>query len=102
MPNLLEWSERLPHACRVVVLDLAGVERLDANAALELRALLARFASQGRRLVISGISNDQFTRLRHWGAGEYLVPANTCPDLELAIARAFNLLAEAAHDSTFR
>jgi len=102
MPNLLEWSERLPHACRVVVLDLAGVERLDANAALELRALLARFAAQGRRLVISGISNDQFTQLRHWGAGEYLVPANTCPDLELAIARAFNILAEAAHDSTFR
>ncbi len=100
MPNLLEWSDRLPHATRVVVLDMAGVEQLDANAALELRALLSRFKSQRRRLIISGISNEQFRRLRHMGAGEYLVPANTCPDLDLAIARGINLLAEQGHESS--
>ncbi len=99
MPNLLDWSDRLPHGTRVVVLDLAGVEHLDANAALELRALLARFKLQRRRLIVSGITEDQYRRLRHMGAGEHLVPANTCPDLDLAVARALNLLADAGHDS---
>lgn len=99
MPNLLDWSDRLPHGTKVVVLDLAGVEHLDANAALELRALLARFKVQRRRLIISGISNDQFRRLRHMGAGEFLVPGNTCPDLDLAVARGLNLLQESGHES---
>jgi uncharacterized membrane protein YoaK (UPF0700 family)/anti-anti-sigma regulatory factor len=99
MPNLLDWSERLAHGTRVVVLDLAGVEQLDANAALELRALLARFKLQRRRLIICGINNEQFTRLRHMGAGEFLVPANTCPDIDLAVARALNLLQDAGHES---
>ncbi|MFM9957667.1 MAG: DUF1275 family protein [Phycisphaerales bacterium] len=100
MPNLLEWSERLPHASRVVVLDVAAVEQLDANSALELRALLVRFKTQRRRLIISGITHEQYRRLRHMGAGEHLRPSNTCPDLDLAIARGLNLLADQGHESS--
>lgn len=102
MPNLLDWSERLPPTARVVILDLAGVEQLDANAALELRALLARFGAQRRRLLIAGISPEKVQSLRRSGAGEFLAPSNTCPDLDLAIAIGLNLLAELAHDSRAR
>ena len=92
MPDLLAWSERLPPAARVVVLDLADVARLDANAALELRSLILRLSMQKRRLIISGINGEQYETLRRWGAGDTLDPSNVCPDLELAIARGISLM----------
>lgn len=102
MPNLLDWSDRLPPATRVVILDLSGVEYLDANAALELRALMHRFVSQRRRVVVSGVSTAQFDKLKRSGAGEFFLPGNTCPDIELAIARGLNILHELAHESRAR
>lgn len=102
LPNLLAWSERLPRSTRVVILDLAEVQSIDANAAMELRAVLALFASQGRRLVIAGLNPEQFKQLRRAGAGDRLEPSDVCPDLELAIARGINLLEELlSNTSTF-
>lgn len=92
MPNLLAWADRLPAPVRVVVLDLGEKTTFDGNAVLELRALLSRFAAQGRRLVIAGLSGESFHRMRRWGADEFLDPTNFCPDLELAIARAMVLI----------
>lgn len=94
MPNLLAWIDRLPASTRVVVLDLDQVTRLDANAAMELRAALARLAQQGRRMVVAGLNGEQYEQLRRAGAGELLDPMSVCPDLELAVARGLNLLAE--------
>ncbi len=92
LPNLLSWSERLPDDAKVVILDLTDVTQLDANAAFELRAALDRLEAEGRRLVVAGVSRDQYEQLRKAGAGERLDPNSACPDLELAIARGMVLL----------
>ncbi|MBC7835050.1 MAG: DUF1275 family protein [Phycisphaerales bacterium] len=95
LPDLLRWCERLPASKRVVILDLSEVTLLDANAALELRALMKQFDAQRRRLVISGINGEQYHAMRAAGAGDALDPTNVCPDLELAIARGWLLVEEA-------
>lgn len=95
MPDLHAWADRLPRTTRVVILDLSEASELDANAAGELRAVLDHFAKQRRRLVLSGIDAEQFTRLRRMGLGNFLEPENVCPDLELAVARGMVLLDEA-------
>lgn len=92
LPNLLSWSERLPGDAKVVILDLTDVTQLDANAAYELRAVLDRLEAEGRRLVVAGVSRDQYEQLRKAGAGERLDPADARPELELAIARGMVLL----------
>lgn len=94
LPDMLTWSDHLPHTSKVVILDLSEAGKLDANAALEIRALLARFASQRRRLILAGLTPAQFSQLRNAGAGEALAPHSVCPDLELAIARGIMLLAD--------
>jgi uncharacterized membrane protein YoaK (UPF0700 family)/anti-anti-sigma regulatory factor len=91
LPDLLRWFERLPQDKHIIVLDLSGVTTLDSNAALELRALVQQSAARGRRLVISGMTGEQYREVQEAGAGDLLSPANICPDLELAIARALTL-----------
>lgn len=91
MPNLLAWTDRLPSHARVVVLDLDEVTHLDENSAIELRAAIRKMDSQGRALVLAGLSPTQFEQLRD-AAGGLLDPLDTCADLELAIARGLNLL----------
>lgn len=92
MPNLQAWVDRLPKTTRVVVLDLGEAAAFDTNALLELRAALSRLTSRGQRLVIAGVSGEQFRQIRRTGAAEFLDPSNFCPDLELAIARAVMLV----------
>ena len=94
MPNLLVWSERIPQSARVVILDLAAVTQLDSNAGLEIRAVVTRFRTEGRELIIAGIDGKQFQQMNHAGGGQLLPADNACPDLELAIARGMNLLAQ--------
>jgi uncharacterized membrane protein YoaK (UPF0700 family) len=96
LPDLLRWCERLPASSRVVILDLGEVTELDANAALEFRALVKQAEGRGRRLVISGVTGRQYRALREAGAGDALDADNVCPDLELAIARGLVLLEDQA------
>ncbi len=87
LPDLEAWVERLPRTARVVVLDMGDIAHLDANAAAVLRGALARLRSEGRHLVVSGITTAQYEDLRRTGAGDLLDPSSVCPDLELAVAR---------------
>jgi len=98
LPNLLLWSERLSPEIQVVILDLDGTVRLDENAAFEIRALLTRFHRENRHLIISGIGAEQYRLLRNTGSGDMLDPSNACSDLELAIARGMNLIADRGAD----
>jgi len=91
MPNLQIWADRLPAATRVVVFDLGQKTTFDANAALELRAVIAHFAAHGKRMVIAGLDTQQIQQIRRLGTSDLLDPNNCCPDLELAIARAMVL-----------
>jgi uncharacterized membrane protein YoaK (UPF0700 family) len=95
LPNLLGWSDRLPAGVRVVVLDLAEITELNANAALELRAVVAHFKAQRRELILTGINSVQFQRLNRPGGVEPVAADNVCSDLDLAIARGINLLDQA-------
>ncbi|MFN7021839.1 MAG: DUF1275 family protein [Phycisphaerales bacterium] len=92
LPDLLGWCERLPRDKRVVILDLGDVTVFDANAALELRALIRQSQRRERTILISGINGEQYHTLREAGAGDALDPSNVCPDLELAVARGMLLL----------
>lgn len=92
LPNLLAWAERLPARIQVVILDLDEATQIDANASLELRAVMQRFVATGRKLVISGVSGDRFREFKAAGAGDVLDASNVCSDLDLAIARGLALL----------
>lgn len=93
MPNLLVWADHLPKRAKVVILDLDEVTRLDENSAIELRSALRKFENEGRRLIVSGVTPDQFAQLCA-ASGGALDPMAACSDLELAIARGLNVLSE--------
>jgi uncharacterized membrane protein YoaK (UPF0700 family) len=92
LPNLLAWSERLPQESRVVILELDPATQFDDNTALELRSVMQRFESTGRRLVIAGVDAAKFQAMLHAGTGDVLDPTNVCTDLELAIAKGLTML----------
>ncbi len=91
IPNLLAWSERLPPETRVVILDVAEIPELNANALLELKVLMQRFADIGRILIIAGMNAAHAEKMMTAAADQPLL-ARICPDLELAIARGLNFL----------
>jgi uncharacterized membrane protein YoaK (UPF0700 family) len=97
MPNLLAWAEHLPPHVHAVVLDLAEAEDLDRDAAVEIRELSTRLHKQGRSLVLAGLNQRTYLLLESVGVVEALGTLSLCADLELAVARALALLAE-AHD----
>lgn len=91
MPDLFAWSDRLPAATRVVVLDLHGAAKIDDNAAIELRALAQHFEKSARVLIIAGVEREAFSALERVGAGDLLARGLVWPDYELALARGFEL-----------
>lgn len=91
LPDLLRWCERLPDSKRIVILDLGAAE-LDSDAGTELAQIVRTSAAKGRRILISGMTGQQYNEMRRSGASAALDPSNVCPDLELAIARGLALL----------
>lgn len=87
MPNLIAWAERLPARVRVVILDLGHEARLDKNAALDLRAVIALMKSQGRRLILAGLNQEEYAQLASV-AKEALEARDVCPDMEMALIHA--------------
>jgi uncharacterized membrane protein YoaK (UPF0700 family)/anti-anti-sigma regulatory factor len=93
-PNFHLWVERVPDHCRVVILAMSPLTRFDENAILDMEDAVRRLRSAGRTLVISGITPAQFKAIDALGVARMMDPANICPDIEFAIARALNLLEE--------
>ncbi|MDX2131758.1 MAG: DUF1275 family protein [Planctomycetota bacterium] len=93
LPDLTAWADRLPPRVRVVVLDLDEVTSLDSNAVHQIAGVLERMRGEHRRMVIAGLRGDQFEQLRRAGAWDDGGAA--CSDLEIALARALNLLDDA-------
>lgn len=94
LPNLIAWADRLAPEVRVAVLDLTDVLALDGDAAGELKALADRIAVLGRRLVIAGVTPEQYAQLvgAGWSERGRMAQVGACPDLELALARAMAML----------
>jgi uncharacterized membrane protein YoaK (UPF0700 family) len=91
MPDLLRWADRLPSTTRIVVLDIGDAPPFNTNDVLELSALLRNFEHKGWKLIFAGLSAQQLHQIRSAGTLHLLDPANFCPDLELAVARALAL-----------
>lgn len=92
LPNLLTWADRLPDAVRVVVLDLDHVAVLDDNAAMELRAAINHLGQSNRKLVLAGVTAEQYTQLERLGVVALLDPLSINADFDLAVARGLSLL----------
>lgn len=90
IPDLTEWSEKLPAEVRVVVLDLTDVSELDRDAILDLSAVISQLRLRGRDVVIAGLTHKQTGRLVR-ATRSFLPVENICPDFELAVARALNI-----------
>lgn len=96
MPDMVAWADRLDDGVRVVVLDVAGVETLDADGLVELQALARRLVDQGRALVLAGVTRERYARLSDSGVLATVDATNVCSDLELAAAHAIHLLDQQA------
>jgi len=94
LPDLLSWCDRLPVTHRVVVLDLRVLTELEANDALELSALIRQSAGRGRRIIIAGLTREQYVQMCADDAVDAPHADHFCPDLDLAIARGIAMLDE--------
>ncbi|MFT3687228.1 MAG: DUF1275 family protein [Phycisphaerales bacterium] len=97
LPNLLAWVDRLSDAVRVVVLDLDHVAVLDDNAVMELSVAVDHLTRRQRRLVLAGITPDQYAQLERLGVVTLLDPLSVYADFDLALARGLAMLHEPAH-----
>jgi uncharacterized membrane protein YoaK (UPF0700 family) len=95
MPNLTNWAAGLPADTQIVILDVSQMTGLDRNAAMEIHALATRLTAQDRQLILAGISRAKYQLLSESASGELFIGLdNCCPDLDFALARSLNLLAE--------
>jgi uncharacterized membrane protein YoaK (UPF0700 family) len=90
LPDMAAWADRLPERLRVVVLDLDEVAALNDDATYQLLGAMERLRLRGRKMVVAGLGRAEFERLDR--AGAWRDGHLACPDLEIAIARAMNLL----------
>ena len=95
MPNLTDWAASLPADTRIVILDVSQMTGMDENAAMEIHALATYLTAQDRQLILAGISQAKYQLLSESASGELFVGLdNCCPDLDFALARSLNLIAE--------
>lgn len=97
MPNLQTWTERLPEHVRIAILDLRNMPLPNEDALAELASAMLRLHHQHRRLIVSGITPEQYQALRAIGAEEVIGPESLVPDMEFALVRALVL-----HDALSR
>ena len=91
-PDFEHWAEIVPRRWRVIVLSLSPSTRLDANALLNLAAAARKLLTEGRRLVLAGVTPAQYRTIESSDAGQSIGPENLCPDLEFGIVRGIELM----------
>ena len=67
-----------------------AAQHLD-NAENMAQQAIARLGTEGRKLILCGISTPQYKAMDHFGLIQRLGHENVCPDLEFAIARGLEL-----------
>ena len=91
-PDFEHWAEIMPRQWRVIVLSLSPLTRLDGNALLNLAAAARQLQTQGRRLVLAGVTQAQYRTIDASEASRLIGPENLCPDLEFGIVRGIELI----------
>jgi uncharacterized membrane protein YoaK (UPF0700 family) len=95
-PAFLVWAEHLPERWRVVILAVSPIMRLNENALLDLGAAVGHVQSEGRKLILCGVSPGQYRLLDRSGLIDRIGAENVCVDLEFAIARGLDLTRQPA------
>jgi uncharacterized membrane protein YoaK (UPF0700 family) len=98
-PDFGLWVDRLPEHWKVIILAVSPLTHFDADAVLDLAAAVQKLRGQQRDLIICGITRPQFKILYAGDFPTTLGLENFAPDLDLALARAMNILAEGDESS---
>jgi uncharacterized membrane protein YoaK (UPF0700 family)/anti-anti-sigma regulatory factor len=93
-PDYELWLDRVPDRYRVVVLAVSPFTHFDSNAVMDLEAAIDRLHVHHKKLILSGITTQQFKTLHALGVARMMDINNLCPDLEYAIARSMVVLEE--------
>lgn len=101
-PNFQHWVDILPSHWRVIILALSPLTRLDANAAIDFKTAVQRLRDDGKRIVVAGITRNQFEVLNEQNLTGLLAPDDFSPDLEFAVARGMAILAESGRNGIRR
>ena len=92
VPDFSQWAEKIPTRWRIIILALSPLTRFDRNAVLDLESAVAKLSREGRKLILSGITVNQYRNVVDLGIGRSMELENLCPDLEFAIARGIDLV----------
>lgn len=95
-PDFQLWVDRLPKQWRIVILAVSPLTHFDPDAVLDLQSAVERLRSSGRELVVCGVNRSQYKVLASKRFPDFLGLENFAPDIEFAVARGLNLLAELA------
>jgi uncharacterized membrane protein YoaK (UPF0700 family) len=93
-PDFDQWIDIMPEHWRIIVLSLSPLTRFNANALMSLEAAAQKLRTQGRRLILAGVTPLHYKAISTSGAGRAIDSENLCPDLEFAIARGIELIRE--------
>jgi uncharacterized membrane protein YoaK (UPF0700 family) len=93
-PDFAAWAERLPPRWRVVILSVDPLTRFHADAAIGLLTAAGLLRADGRSLLVAGLRRSELQLLRRHDPHHRIKYADFPPDLEFAVARALNLLAD--------
>jgi uncharacterized membrane protein YoaK (UPF0700 family) len=93
-PDFQLWADRVPEHWRVIILAVSPLTHFDPDAVLDLSAAVQKLRGQHRDLIICGVNRPQYKVLNTGGLTDLLGFENFAPDLDLAIARGLNVVAE--------
>jgi uncharacterized membrane protein YoaK (UPF0700 family) len=93
-PDFQAWVDRVPRQWRVIILAVSPLTHFDTDSALNLTSAVERLRRDRRDLIMCGVKPNQFKVLSRGGLVGVLGTENFAPDVEFAVARAMNLLAE--------
>jgi uncharacterized membrane protein YoaK (UPF0700 family) len=91
-PNFQLWLDRVSEDCRVLILAISPFTLFDANAVMDLEAVVLQLHREKKKLILSGVTPRQFKALDALGVARVMDVNNLCPDLEFAVARAMAVL----------
>lgn len=85
---------RLPDGPKVVIIRMRHVLFIDATGVFRLKEIISKFRSQGRRIILSGVSEQVLEELEKGEIYEVMEKKNLVPNIEQAALRSEELLVE--------
>lgn len=99
-PDFQVWAERIPYNWRVIILAVSPMTRFDRNALMDLEQTVRKLRGDGRKLILSGVTQSQYLKMYSAGIGKLIESEDLCSDLEFAIARGIDVIQALIEDDT--